>query len=83
MIMMEKIVLVDSLQKQQAGRDARGRFLEGCSGNPEGGFRKGRSGNPKGRRPGSRNKATETAELLLEGEAEALTRKAVEMALAR
>jgi hypothetical protein len=37
--------------------------------------------NPAGRRPGSRNKATESAELLLEGEAEALTRKAVELAL--
>jgi hypothetical protein len=38
------------------------------------------AGNP-GRRPGSRNKATLAAEALLEGEAEALTRKAVEMAL--
>ena len=37
-------------------------------------------GNP-GRRPGSRNKATLAAEALLEGEAEALTRKAVELAL--
>jgi Family of unknown function (DUF5681) len=74
-------VLVDSLQKQEA-RDERGRFLAGVSGNPEGRFRKGRSGNPAGRRPGTRNKATETAELLLEGEAEALTRKAVELALA-
>jgi hypothetical protein len=74
-------VLVDSLQKQEA-RDERGRFLAGVSGNPEGRFRKGRSGNPAGRRPGTRNKATESAELLLEGEAEALTRKAVELALA-
>ncbi len=38
------------------------------------------AGNP-GRRPGSRNKATLAMEALLEGEAEALTRKAVEMAL--
>lgn len=37
-------------------------------------------GNP-GRRPGCRNKATLAAMALLEGEAEALTRKAVEMAL--
>jgi len=37
-------------------------------------------GNP-GRRPGARNKATLAAEALLEGEAEALTRKAVELAL--
>ncbi len=80
--MKERCVLVDSLQKQEEGRDGRGRFLKGQSGNPEGGFRKGRSGNPQGRRPGSRNKATEAAELLLAGEAEALTRKAVELALA-
>jgi len=77
----EKSVLEDSLQKQEEGRDWRGRFLKGRSGNPEGGFRKGQSGNPAGRRPGSRNKATETAELLLAGEVEALTRKAVELAL--
>src|SRR6516162_1404306 len=44
-------------------------------------FEKGRSGNPGGRRRGSRNKATLAAAALLEGEAEALTRKAVEMAL--
>src|SRR5713101_4821288 len=77
----EKCVLVDSLLKQE-GRDAQGRFLKGRSGNPKGAFRKGRSGNPQGRPPGARNKATETAELLLDGEAEALTRKAVELALA-
>ena len=45
-------------------------------------FEKGRSGNPGGRRQGSRNKATLAAAALLEGEFEALTRKAVEMALA-
>ncbi len=38
-------------------------------------------GNP-GRRPGSRNRATLVAAALLEGEAEALTRKAVELARA-
>src|SRR5579859_7991382 len=43
---------------------------------------KGQSGNPAGRRRGSRNRATLAAERLLDGEAEALTRKAVEMALA-
>jgi Family of unknown function (DUF5681) len=80
-IAKEKDVLVDSLQKQE-GRDAQGRFLKGRSGNPEGRFRKGRSGNPKGRAPGSRNKAAQTAELLLDGEAKALTRRAVELALA-
>jgi Family of unknown function (DUF5681) len=57
----------DFLQKQQKQR-----------GRP---FEKGRSGNPAGRRRGSRNRATLAAQLLLEGEAEALTRKAVELAL--
>ena len=44
-------------------------------------FEKGRSGNPAGTRTGSRNKATLAAAALLAGESEALTRKAVEMAL--
>jgi len=44
-------------------------------------FEKGRSGNPAGRRPGSRNRATLAAAVLLEGESEGLTRRAVEMAL--
>jgi len=44
-------------------------------------FEKGRSGNPAGRRRGSRNRATLAAMVLLEGEAEALTRKVVELAL--
>jgi hypothetical protein len=43
-------------------------------------FQKGQSGNPAGRRRGSTNRAIE--QLLLDGEAAALTRKAVEMALA-
>ena len=45
-------------------------------------FERGRSGNPGGRRRGSRNKATLAAAALLAGESEALTRKAVELALA-
>ena len=45
-------------------------------------FVKGQSGNPRGRRYGSRNKATLAAAVLLDGESEALTRKAVELALA-
>jgi len=45
-------------------------------------FAKGRSGNPAGRRFGSRNQATMAALELLADEAEALTRKAVEAALA-
>ena len=44
-------------------------------------FAKGQSGNAAGRRAGCRNKATEAAALLLEGEAESLTRKAVELAM--
>jgi hypothetical protein len=45
-------------------------------------FVKGRSGNPAGRRFGSRNKATLASQNLLSDEAEALTRRAVEAALA-
>ncbi len=83
-------MLANSLQKQQEaeapaqqpGRDAKGRFQKGRSGNPQGRFRKGETGNPAGRPPGARNKATMMAELLLDGEAEALTRKALELALA-
>jgi Family of unknown function (DUF5681) len=44
-------------------------------------FERGRSGNPLGRRNGSRNKKTLAAMALLEGESEALTRKAVENAM--
>jgi hypothetical protein len=44
-------------------------------------FCAGRSGNPAGRPKGARNRATLAVEALLNGEAEALTRKAVEMAL--
>ena len=58
----------DSLQKQGQGADSRL-------------FQKGQSGNPAGRRAGSRNRATLAAEALLEGEAQALTRKAIELAL--
>jgi len=60
---------VDPLQKQDRGPGDRL-------------FRKGRSGKPAGRPPGSRNRATIAAEALLEGEAQALTRKAIELALA-
>jgi len=45
-------------------------------------FPPGVSGNPAGRLPGTRNRATMAAEALLDGEAQALTRKAIELALA-
>jgi len=43
-------------------------------------FKTGQSGNPGGRPKGSLNKATLATQALLEGEAEALTRKVVELA---
>ena len=55
-------------QGEQGARDRRGRFA------------KGRSGNPARRPRGTSNRATRAAELLLDGEATALTRKAVELA---
>ena len=63
---------VDSLQitAETAGRPRGRRFV------------KGQSGNPAGRRKGSKNRKTLLAELLLEGEADNLTRKAVDLALA-
>lgn len=43
-------------------------------------FQPGQSGNPAGRPKGSRGVATRMAEALLDGEAEDLTRKAIELA---
>jgi hypothetical protein len=52
------------------------------AGRKQGGrFRKGQSGNPAGKLPGTRHKLTMAAEALLDGEAEALTRKAIALAL--
>jgi hypothetical protein len=48
---------------------------------PHGRFVKGHSGNSAGRPPGLRNRATLAAEAMLDGEAEALTRKALDLAL--
>lgn len=45
-------------------------------------FKQGQSGNPAGKPKGVRHKATQAVLALLEGETEALTRKAVELALA-
>jgi hypothetical protein len=44
-------------------------------------FRKGVSGNPKGMKPGTKRQATRLAEALLDGEADRLVRKAIDMAL--
>src|SRR5262249_5233277 len=44
-------------------------------------FVAGQSGNPSGRPRGARNKATLLAEALLDGEAEAITRKLIEKGL--
>lgn len=44
-------------------------------------FRTGQSGNPSGKAKGSRHRASLAVEALLDGEAEALTRRAIEMAL--
>ena len=51
------------------------------SGRIQGRFLQGLSGNPAGRPRGSRNRTTLAAQALLDGEAEALTRKAVDLAL--
>lgn len=59
----------DQDDPEHSGRDQAGRFT------------KGRSGNASGRPRGVRDRATVAAEILLAGEAKALTRKAIELAL--
>lgn len=49
---------------------------------PRSAWKPGESGNPAGKPRGTRCKATVAAQALLDGESEALTRKAVELALA-
>jgi hypothetical protein len=56
---------------ENTGREQRGRP-----------FQKGQSGNPFGKPKGARHRTTLAVETLLDGEAERITRKAVEMALA-
>lgn len=51
------------------------------TGRMQGKFAPGESGNPAGKRRGTRNATTLAVEALLDGEAEALTRRAIELAL--
>src|SRR5262249_18241658 len=44
-------------------------------------FKSGLSGNPSGRPKGSRNRVTQAIEMLIDGQAEALGAKAIELAL--
>jgi len=65
----EKPITQRKHSRPAAGRGTNGRFPVGVSGNPE------------GRPQGSRHRASVLAEALLDGRVEALTEKAVEMAL--
>lgn len=60
------MTLADNTVKKQRGRP----------------FKKGTSPNPSGRPQGALNKSTLAIQALLDGEAETITRKAIEMALA-
>lgn len=55
--------------------------LEKTDGKQVGRFRPGQSGNPSGRPRGARNATTIAVESLLDGQAEKLTQKAIQMAL--
>ena len=62
--------MADILMEKQQKQRGRGRPFE-----------KGQSGNPAGRPPEMGKRATQAMQALLDGEAQALTRKAVELAL--
>ena len=59
-----------------------GRTPENTGRKQDGRFAPGASGNPLGKAKGARHRVTQAVETLLEGEAEALTRKAIELGLA-
>jgi hypothetical protein len=63
------------LMNQPAGTELRP--VPEHSGSNQGRFQPGQSGNPAGKPGGARHKATRAVEALLDGEAEALTRKAI------
>jgi hypothetical protein len=65
---MARLIEVEAMSAEIAAVKQRGRP-----------FVKGQSGNPNGKPKGLRNRATLAAEALLDGEAEALTRKAIDM----
>jgi Family of unknown function (DUF5681) len=82
---------IETGSMRQAGNPTKGAAHQAGRGEPEGippdntgrkqsQFRKGQSGNPSGRPRGSRNKTTIAMEELLDGEADAIVRKAVEQA---
>ncbi len=56
-------------------------MIETTGGKQARGFKPGQGGNPAGRPKGARNKTTLALEALLDGQAEALTQKAIERAL--
>jgi hypothetical protein len=64
----------------QAGRGAPEGLSPDNTGRKQGRFKKGKSGNPSGRPRGSRNRTTIAMEELLDGEADAIVRKAVKQA---
>ncbi len=66
----------------QANTNGANAMPDTTGGRQNGKFVAGKSGNPRGRPLGARNKATIAAEALLDGEAAAITRKAIELAIA-
>jgi Family of unknown function (DUF5681) len=69
-----------SRSKGSKSEGAGGKKPDNTAPKQSGRFRKGQSGNPLGRPPGARNKTTLAVDALLDGEANTLTRKAIDMA---